>query len=338
MEDERLDSLPWMQPLLEKVRLRLEELGQRGPDLRPAIDQEIADIDGKIAGWSQSLANPRLASGVRRAIEASWQQASERRQELENVLSERDAQYEHVLVSVDPTRVIDRLDRLAEIMATNNPTMGNIELSLHIDRIDCFSNGSVAMRTCKLGSLGDAALLLATKDDAVTDREDKSDEHTDGDSQVTPRRRARLRVDHDHSDTEYLQAAAEFAADPNRFSGLDEQWFWIDDMQIPKRQSWAQENAVEVAEARAKGLTMEAVAKHFGKTIPTIRKALRHATTNGSFQDLPIKVPRRRWHEDHAMEVATMTANGMTIVEIAKSFEKSDTTIRKALNHAENLP
>lgn len=335
MEDERLDSLPWLQPLLEQVRLRLEELGRRGPDLRPAIDQEIAEIDGKIAGWSQSLANPQLAPDVRRAIEANWKDASERRQELENLLAERDAQNEHVLEAVDPTQVIDRLDRLAEIMATSNPTMGNIELSLHIDRIDCFSDGSVAMRTCKLGSLADVAPLLAIEDDATTECDDKSDVHHDATTQVTPRRRARLRVNDDGGDTEYLQAAADMAADANRFSGLDDQWFWEDVFRIPERQSWVQQHATAVAEARSKGWTMEKVAAHFRKTVPTIRAALKHACADGSCQELPAKMPRARWHVDHAAEVAALKAQGMTTVALAKHFGKSDTTIRAALKYAE---
>jgi uncharacterized protein (DUF433 family) len=220
-------------------------------------------------------------------------------------------------------------------MATNNPTMGNIELSLHIDRIDCFSDGSVAMRTCKLGSLADVVPLLVTDDDTATDCEVKREVHHDGTTQVTPRRRARLRVDHDVGDTEYLQAAADMAADPNRFSGLDDQWFWEDVFRIPERQSWAQQHATAVAEARTKGWTMEKVAAHFGKTVPTIRAALKYACADGSFNDLPTKMPRARWHVDHAAKVAALKAQGMTTVALAKHFGKSDTTIRAALQYAE---
>lgn len=333
MDDEQFELLLWLRPLLEQVQLRLEELSLQEPDQRPAIEQEIVEIDSKISGWSQSLANPQLAPGVRHAIEASWTKASERRQALESLLSERNAQRKHVADKVDPSRIVECLDRLAEILSTNNPTMGNLELSLHIDRIDCFSDSRVVMRTCKLGTMADVIPLLATDDDAEVDCKSKSD--TDGFAPVTPRRRARLRVDHGDGETKYLQAAADTAANPDRFAGLGDQWFWTDEFHIPERQSWAQEKASEVAEVRAKGSTMEQLAAHFGKTIPTIRAALRHASATGPMLDLPAKMPRRRWHEDHAKEVAELKAQGMGTAELARHFGKSDTTIRAALKHAD---
>ena len=49
-------------------------------------------------------------------------------------------------------------------------------------------------------------------------------------------------------------------------------------------------------------------------------------------------MPRRRWHEDHAVEVAALKANGMSTRELAEHFGKSEPTIRKALEHAAELP
>jgi hypothetical protein len=60
--------------------------------------------------------------------------------------------------------VLSRVEKLADVLAANNPTMGNLELSFHIDRIDCFSDGRVEMRTCKLGALTGAADLVADYD------------------------------------------------------------------------------------------------------------------------------------------------------------------------------
>ena len=79
---------------------------------------------------------------------------------------------------------------------------------------------------------------------------------------------------------------------------------------------------------------MEKVAAHFGKTVPTIRAALKYACADGSFQELPAKMPRARWHVDHAAEVAALKAQGMTTAELAQHFQKSDTTIRAALKSA----
>lgn len=41
-----------------------------------------------------------------------------------------------------------------------------------------------------------------------------------------------------------------------------------------------------------------------------------------------------RWHEDHALEVAAKKAEGLGTNELAAYFGKTDTTIRKALEHA----
>jgi hypothetical protein len=51
-----------------------------------------------------------------------------------------------------------------EILAAENPTRGNLELSLHIDSIRCFRGGRVVMRTCKLGALDGVAKLVANRD------------------------------------------------------------------------------------------------------------------------------------------------------------------------------
>ena len=154
-------------------------------------------------------------------------------------------------------------------------------------------------------------------------------------AQATPRRRAMLRVDTAGDDGRDMKAAAHTAADPHRFAGFDEQWFWEDDFHIPRRKSWAEEHAAEVAERRTAGLTMEKLAAHFGKTRPIIREAMKHAASaDESVGQLPGKMPRRRWAEDHAAEVAKLKAQGLGTMEIAKRFGKSDTTIRTALKHA----
>ncbi len=72
-------------------------------------------------------------------------------------------------------------------------------------------------------------------------------------------------------------------------------------------------------------------------TPPTIRKALKYATQALGIvlSSLPKKMARADWAKDHAVEVARLKASGRNTVELAEHFGKSDTTIRKALKHAE---
>ena len=88
---------------------------------------------------------------------------------------------------VNPQQVVDRLNRLADVLARNNPTRGNVELSLHIDQICCHDDGRVVVRTCKLGALAGTIDLLAGRAVGKTDVPAPR-EHG---RSATPRRRAR---------------------------------------------------------------------------------------------------------------------------------------------------
>ena len=115
---------------------------------------------------------------------------------------------------------------------------------------------------------------------------------------------------------------------------------WVDEaiFQMPEATCWAKENATAVAAMRFQGHTHEQLAKHFGKTTPTIRKALRFAAKeDASLTELPQRMRRSRWHEDYAVEVAAKKAEGLGTNELVALFGKSDTTIRKALEHAARL-
>ena len=78
--------------------------------------------------------------------------------------------------------------------------------------------------------------------------------------------------------------------------------------------------------------------EEFGKTPPTIRRALQFAKEmDERFAEMPKKMPRARWDEVHAEEVAAKKAEGLGTNELAKHFSKSDTTIRKALEYAKEM-
>jgi uncharacterized protein (DUF433 family) len=177
--------------------------------------------------------------------------------------------------------------------------------------------------------------MLARNDDpGGAQRATRADFNIGGAPQATPRRRARLRIDGEAD----VKAAVNTAADPNRFAGLDDRWFWEDVFQIPERVWPFQEMAVEVALQRLAGKTHQELAEDFGVTVPTIRKALAYAAENNErFRDMPQKMPRSRWHEDNALKVAAKKAEGLGTSELVAFFNKSDTTIRAALEHARKL-
>ncbi len=94
--------------------------------------------------------------------------------------------------------------------------------------------------------------------------------------------------------------------------------------------------AIEVATDRLAGLTHEQLADKYGVTTPTIRKSLPYAEENDErFRGMRRKMPRSRWHEEYADEVATLKATeGLGTQQLVDHFGKSDTTIRAALAHA----
>ena len=150
-------------------------------------------------------------------------------------MAEDQLREQHLGHVIDPQQVVERLGRLDDVLASNNPTLGNLELSLHIDRIECYSDGRVVMRTCKLGVLADVGPLLTENMEIAGEAPIK-----ESSERVRPRRRARLRTDGHGDHRDDLKAAAYMAADPDRFDGLPDKWFWSDQFQMPDSPtSWA---------------------------------------------------------------------------------------------------
>jgi len=325
----------WLAPLVADVRNEVACITANEPNLGAAWDQELKNLRDKQSGWALSLANRNLNPAIRAKIESEWGKALVRQQELEGLRAERQHAREKLDEAVDSQQVLDCLNHLAEVLALNNPTLGNLELSLHIDRIDCFRDSKIVMRTCKLGALTGAVEMFAKDNDACGAQHVAPTETNDGGpTQAKPRRRARLRVDGGAD----VKAAANTAADPNRFAGLGDEWFWEDVFQIPEKVWPFQNMAIDVAIQRLAGKTHEDLSKQFGATVPTIRKALAYAAEiDERFRDLPRKMPRSRWHEDNALEVAARKAEGLGTNELVAFFKKSDTTIRAALEYARKL-
>lgn len=101
----------------------------------------------------------------------------------------------------------------------------------------------------------------------------------------------------------------------------------------------AKANAQEVADFRHQTHSpMAATARHFGKTIPTIRKALRYAKKNHGIDAFgkSVSLPTRpNWSRSSAAAVDEFFQQGGVTMKMAVAhFGKSEPTIRKALEFA----
>ena len=284
----------------------------------------------------ESLGNPTLPPALRTNLETSYAAADERRREIEAQLHRIDHHDGRVVDLIDPTQVLARLDRLDKVLASNNPTHGNLELSLFIDRIDCDADGQVCLRMCKLGLTPDAIDLLA--DDSTPTEPTNSTEAPVSKSTSTPRRRSRLRVTSAECDDSDLRELADFAGDPNRFAGLPETWFWNDTFEIPVRRHWSDEYAEAVfrrkQETKCSNSELEG---EFQKSIPTIRRALKNyvrqnpeAAGQIDLQRMAPRKPRIKI-EAFADEAFQLWRAGASKVKLAKKYECSPPTLDKAL-------
>ena len=312
----------------------LEQQSSTENDSRPAIKAMMAEIDEQIRGWTQTLGNPNLPHEVRRSIEAEFDKAIETRSELDESLSELDYLFQAQSFRLDSSAVLKKMGRLSEILAGSNPSLVNIELSLHIDKILCKADGTVTVRFCKLGLAG----MEVVNAIGLVGVNNKPVESDDEDSKAcTPRRRARLSASSDlYSDWD-LESLAHWATDPHRFEGMDACWFEEVTFVRPEQKSWSEEHAIAVCEARMTGKTHQQLADDFGVTVPTIRKALKIGQKlDPKFKSAPQKMARARWHEDNA-KLVFETSKSMLMKQMVKHFGKSDVTLRKALVHAREV-
>jgi AraC-like DNA-binding protein len=286
--DENSVNLPaWLPELMEMVRAEFDNLGTQQLDGRPDLEVERDALRLNIQGWMQSLANPNLNSEVRNSLEAEWAAAEDRIQQIEQVFSKAEHRDDIAKQVLDESEVIKRLLALSDVLANNNPTRGNMELSLHIDRITCSPDGNVELRLCKLGSLPNVIQTLAEmkpNEDSQLLINIGQNPYQKNPRRTGPRRRGQLRITDDAGDTN-AKEVANFIVDPNRFANLDEKWFWIDKFQIPVKLSWVEQNAdavmrrcQELETATGKPPSLNTLAREFGVSRPTIKTALDIAT------------------------------------------------------------
>lgn len=322
----RTDS-PKFHSLLKQVQTALDELHSTTDVSAALLVQERDDLLANIKGWRISLGDPNLGHAVRSDIQSDYERATERLTKIDQQLGASEHGKTAQNQVLDPAEADYHLEHLATTLTAGNASRTNVLLSQHIDGIYCDKNGKVAIRTCKLGCLAGALDILA----------EVSPPQTTSASDDPKRRLARRAVPLESLDDnveDKLNAALEFAADPRRFGGLGSEWFHEDHLQVPARQPWHVDNAGAVAAYRlSNGTTIKETAEHFGKSEPTIHKALKHAESELGIAARGKSVGKRRepWHVQNADRVAEYFARpGATMKEAMEVFGKSDTTIRKA--------
>lgn len=284
MDRTNIEKLQWLTELIEQVEREVETLLKHAPTLEHELKREHELLLQQRKGWALSLSDPELPLEVRSVLQDELKTAEARRMVIEQKMAANAAYGARAGVTVDRDEVLRRLRRLPELLGTE-ATIANLELSKVIDRIECFPDGRVSVRVCKLGLLPELMELMAN-DGNPTTAEPPSDSAMTGpgrgSSNNVPRRRSRLRViDDDEGDASTLEADIEFATDTNRFVGLDDAWFWVDEFMVPQRGYWIDQHhqAVktrysELEHSTGKKPTVAELARLFGKSEPTIRKAL----------------------------------------------------------------
>jgi len=329
-------SHPALVEFIDAVRRELSAYEAERPDLTTALLAEKRELEDKCRGWLQTLGRPSLSSLVRINVEAELDNAQVRIRQIDGDREERLAQQKQRESVLDPQLVVERLQQLATVLDSSNPSAMNVMLSHHIDTIWCDEAGVVTIRTCKLGALT-SDLDLFVRD--VSEPPPLPPAVKQARYLGTPRRRGRLDTAGAIEDDEQAEDANDFATDTNRFAGLGAEWFCDDQLTVPETLSWAEENAKEVAEYRlSTHSSMELTAKHFQKSVPTIRASLRYAKELLGIDAFGKSVSRPtlpNWSREKAQEVERfMQQPGATMKAALAHFGKTEPTIRKALKLA----
>lgn len=282
-----------------------------------------------------SLGDPDISQSIRIDVQKDYAQAKQRISEIDRQLREAQTLSSNAAELVNLESVAERLERLGGLLDGENASAINIALAQHIESIRCDPEGKVRLRMCTLGALANpleiaevAGLLPPAAADPL--------------SQPTAnprRRRTRRDVGEASGDFKDLDLANDMAVTVDRFEGLGDEWFTVDEFVIERHTFWAHSKARAVAEYRLRtGATMEKTTAHFGRSIPTIRAALRYAKEQYGLDALGKTLSQATWATWSRLNarrvVAFLAQPGATKESAARHFGKSVPTIEAAKNIA----
>jgi hypothetical protein len=151
----------WLPRLAEEVRGRIEDRSRGEGDPRPALMEELRQLEGQVKGWSISLGNAALPSSSRSTLEDALAKSLARRDEVGRLLAELEATRADLDAVLDQDAVLGRLRRLEGVLAAGNVAEVNRELRRVIERVACHSDGRVELRTHRQGLFEGVASWLS---------------------------------------------------------------------------------------------------------------------------------------------------------------------------------
>lgn len=326
-------SMPALKLLIDEVRAEVQQKLRGEQDARPSLERELANIASKVKGWTATLSHDNLSPLVREQVEIEFAAALDRKQIIQDEIALLTSASGKIEEMLDAAVVVERLQRLEAVLASGPASDINVELSRHIDAIVVSPDGSVVMRTNRLGIFNGIPQILGRK----REYDEPAESQPNGESAYAVRPRALTRR-HTMVTTCEDPLADPEGATANLGLVLPEKWVDESIYMMPQLTSWAQDHAHEVAEARRRGGTLARIAEEFGVTPPTVRKALKIAQRqDATLAQLPKRVARQSWTRKNYRDVVARKAAGQSTAEIAAAVGKSETTIRQALLYAKRL-
>jgi len=327
----------WLGSLITDVRTDLAHRLEQQQDRRPSLEQELKDIDGKVAGWTETLSKTDLSSLVRAQVEQQLGNALERKQAIGSELEVLSATADHLDVVLDPKAAIDRLVRLHEVLANGSASDMNVELALHIESILVHPEGRVAMRTNRLGIFEGAAQIVAGKDDECVA---PGDEKNEADFQIRPRALSRRRTTTPAETSPLAKADGVIEG----HVALPDKWVDESIFQMPKLSSWAEENSEKVFRRRQEAkLSYAKLGEEFGVTAPTARAAVKQYLANHPDAVDQVRLrpggkrPKKFDLSEFAVEARQLWEAGWSKLKLAEKYGCSTPTIDKAIAFAYGL-